>query len=395
MGNLALNRPATQSSTCRWSTDQSAEIDARVANNGDILSPRCFHTALEHNPWWQVDLGDSFLIDRVDVYNRPDKKDPLKRFTLLRSHDGENWIEFFKKTDGTAFAEFFAEIGPDCLARFIRLRLDGKDVLHFRECQIFGRMAHSDDQQRLLAKDAQFIRDRTMIPEDRNGHISQIGGFNVFVDEDNYGVHVRRALDGGSYEGRERKLALEFLRPGDRVIEVGTAVGAVSMTAASIVGPSNIVAFDANPDIVADARDNFRRNGLGSIKSNLGVLACQRHFKQDSHLDFYIHKEFWASRLYARADSPGIIKTVKIPMMCLEREIASHNANVLICDIEGGEVDLLTEADLSGIRLIIIETHYWAVGEEATDAMMRNLILQGFSFHLDASGGQISVLRRS
>ena len=36
----------------------------------------------------------------------------------------------------------------------------------------------------------------------------------------------------------------------------------------------------------------------------------------------------------------------------------AHRAKVLICDIEGGEVDLLMQSDLARIKKIIIETHY-------------------------------------
>jgi hypothetical protein len=79
----------------------------------------------------------------------------------------------------------------------------------------------------------------------------------------------------------------------------------------------------------------------------------------------------------------------------LEQEIAAHQANVLICDIEGGEVVLLTGADLSGIRMIIMETHRWAVGEALTDAMIRDLILQGFAVDLSASAGEILLFRRA
>jgi len=67
---------------------------------------------------------------------------------------------------------------------------------------------------------------------------------------------------------------------------------------------------------------------------------------------------------------------------------------VLVCDIEGGEVELLMGADLSALRLIILETHYWAQGETATDAMVRELILSGFSIHLEASGWNVLALRR-
>jgi hypothetical protein len=88
------------------------------------------------------------------------------------------------------------------------------------------------------------------------------------------------------------------------------------------------------------------------------------------------------------------VKTVRVPVFCLEKEILAHEANVLICDIEGGEVDLLMNAGLSGISMIIIETHYWSVGKARTDAMMRKLILDGFSFDLDHSSRHVSVLRR-
>jgi FkbM family methyltransferase len=393
MTNIALNRPATQSSTSIWSTNKSRETDARMGNNGDLVSPRCFHTNRELNPWWQVNLEGAYLIKRVIIHNRLDVRRRLTRFTLLRSNDGRKWLEFFKKTDGCAFSEFSAEITEDCLARFVRLRLDGHDVLHFRECQVFGEPAIPGDQKRLLAVDAS-MQPCLTLPEGRNGHISQVGGFDIFVDEDNYGSAVRRSLDSGNYEGRERNLVTDFLLHTDRVLEIGTAVGVVSMTAASIVGPTNVVTFDANPDIVADARENFRRNNLAGIVSNLGVLANRRKFEKDSYVDFYISREFWASRLSVVANRNDIVRSIKIPVLCLEQHILSHNANVLICDIEGGEVDLLCGADLSNIRLIVIETHYWSAGEAATDAMFRELILQGFSLHLGSSGGHISVLRR-
>jgi hypothetical protein len=306
--NIALNRPATQSSTSPWSTDPNVEIDARVANNGDLSSPRWFHTSHEVRPWWQVDLERSFVVKRVVIHNRPGYEGRLNNFTLLRSHDGQEWIEFFKKRDSLAFAAFEVEIAVDCLARFVRVRLDGADCLHFRECEIFGEIANLEDEQRLLAEDAQILKARKTLPEGRNGHLSKVGGFDIFVDDNNYIGVIRGALDNGGYEGRERQLASEFLRLGDRVIEAGTAVGVVAMTAASIVGARNVITFDANPDIITDARDNFRRNGLQDIKSNLGVLACRKNFPENSEVDFHIAKAFWASRLGARPDAPDIIK---------------------------------------------------------------------------------------
>jgi hypothetical protein len=98
--------------------------------------------------------------------------------------------------------------------------------------------------------------------------------------------------------------------------------------------------------------------------------------------------------LHASEHDESILKKVQVPVFCLEDEIEAHRANVLICDIEGGEVDLLMQSDLTGIRKIIIETHYGFVGESETEEMMRKLISDGFSIHLGLSGQNVTTLRR-
>jgi protein-L-isoaspartate O-methyltransferase len=98
----------------------------------------------------------------------------------------------------------------------------------------------------------------------------ELDDFTVFADHDTYAPEIIAGLENGWYEGQERWLAKEILQPGDRVIEAGTAVGFVAMTAASIIGADNVLTFDANPEMVVDAQQNFHRNGLDGIKSRWG-----------------------------------------------------------------------------------------------------------------------------
>jgi FkbM family methyltransferase len=287
-----------------------------------------------------------------------------------------------------------AEISGDHLARYVRIRLDGVDFLHFSECQVFGEPAGADVRQRLIADAAPEEQERLELPPGRNGKLIELDDFTVFADLDNYAPKIIATLESGWYEERERRLVREIMLPEDRVIEAGTAVGLVAMTAASIVGAANVLTFDANPEIVADARHNFHRNGLGEIKSRLGILKNRQSIQGENEtVDFYIAKQFWASRLHASEHDESISKKVQVPVFCLEDEIEAHRANVLICDIEGGEVDLLMQSDLTGIRKIIIETHWW-VGERETDEMMSKLISDGFSIDLGLSAGDVKTLRR-
>lgn len=395
--NLALNRPARQSSVSPWSTDQDPEIDARIANNGDISAERYFHTAAEPNPWWQVDLEAPAVIRSVRLHNRRQMAGRLRHFTLLGSIDGMYWRPIFNKADDAIFgqgddAPYVVDVGADTLARYVRVRLNGHDNLHFRECEVFGFLPDPGLRDHLMQAQAPVA-----ISADRAGSLVEIGGFTVFVDHARYGEQIVRFLNRGIYELPERGCVTRFVHPRDRVIEAGTAIGLVAMTAACIVGASDVLTFDANPDILDDARANFHRNGMSAITARAGVLrnrASLATTAADQTAEFHIHRNFWSSSLSASPDAPDTIRTVRVPVLCLEDQIAAHRANVLICDIEGGEVDLLTEADLSGIRLIILESHYWATGEAPADAMVRKLILDGFSIHLGASGNNVSVFRR-
>ena len=389
--NLALNKPATQSSTSEWSTHQDPRKDARAANNGRTRSRQFFHTKSENRPWWQVDLGDDYLVESVSIYNRPNYQARLKRFSILRSIDGKNWNVAFAKQNDEVFDQITVDIPGECLARYLRIRLDGLTCLHFQECEVFGRRPDPQVRRRLLAREAELGMD---IPEGRSGHISELAGLFVFVDEVQYGEGICASIDEGYYEGRECGLVETYVKPGDRVLEIGTAIGVVTMSAARIVGAENISTFDANPDIVADAKQNFARNGLAGIDAQVGVLKNRRTYRPGESAKFYVAEAFWSSRLNASPSAKGIVKTVDVPVFCLEEELRRRNANVMIVDIEGGEADLMSQADLSQVRLIIMETHYWSVGIRRIDAMISGLIGAGFSIDLVASKDQVVVLRR-
>jgi FkbM family methyltransferase len=384
--NLALRRPALQSSTSQRSTDPRPAVEAAIATSGDLESSRFLQTGNDLFPWWQVDLGAERLIRRVEILNRHGMQERLTRFTLLGSLDGSTW-RTLQRVRTSAARRYVFPFDPPRLARFLRIRVDGRGVLHFRQCQVFGEA--EDSPEECAAYYAAAAGGKTTAME-RQGETANIDAFEVFIDRE-YAPEIREALVDGWYERRERNLVCQLLSPGDRVLEAGTAIGLVAMSAAAIVGPENMLTFDANPAMVADAKANFARNGM-AIASRCGALVARSRYVEGQRLAFQVSPAFWGSRL--GEESEGALRTLQIPTFCLEDEIAEMRAEVLICDIEGGEVDLLTEADLQVIRLIIMETHTWAVGAERTDAMVRKLILEGFALDADASGQGVLALRR-
>jgi WD40 repeat protein len=79
--NIALRKNARQSSS--WD-DASYGPDRAVDGNtlGDHQANRYAHTALEDNPWWEVDLGSEQAMDRIVLWNRSDLGSRMAHFRI-------------------------------------------------------------------------------------------------------------------------------------------------------------------------------------------------------------------------------------------------------------------------------------------------------------------------
>ena len=134
--DIALNKPATQSSVSPWSHGSVGQ-DARGANSEKHPAEFSFHTDFEANPWWQVDLEHKFIIEKVCLLNRTNCAERLRHFSLLTSPDGWSWDLIYQKSDDSVFDNLV--LTGKRLARFIRIQLDGENALHLRKFQVFGR----------------------------------------------------------------------------------------------------------------------------------------------------------------------------------------------------------------------------------------------------------------
>jgi FkbM family methyltransferase len=219
-----------------------------------------------------------------------------------------------------------------------------------------------------------------------------IDGVEIEILGDEYSERMVRALSGGSYERRERAILKRAIAAGDRILELGAATGLIAMLAARIVGPQNVIAFEANPRMIDRAKQNFVRNGLHDIRLENAILQNATLWKgPGSKVKFYIASDFWSSRAVQGANT---VDVVFVPSQCLEEVIRDNQINVLICDIEGGEIDLLMNAEVMQIKTIMFETHREFVGEEATNQLIDRLIKCGFGIDATASEAGVVLMHR-
>lgn len=143
--NIAVRKPADQSSVSAWSLAATTDADAAGAVNGIADGRRKFHTAFEQNAWWQVDLQENVTIGAVRIYNtNDDTADRFQRFSLAISLDGQDWIEFCRKetpgTVGSITSTPFTWVGQmPVWGRFVRVTSLDEGFLHLDQVEIYSR----------------------------------------------------------------------------------------------------------------------------------------------------------------------------------------------------------------------------------------------------------------
>jgi hypothetical protein len=147
-GNLALYKPATQSSLHSASRKPAVAhvsrhaLDARGANSGVLTGRASFHTDIEDNPWWEVDLLQPGPVQEVWIFNGQACPERARHFSVLLSTDGMAWTRAFRKTDERVFSGFgdpmICRWDAPVAARWVRVMLDATAYLHLDEIEVYG-----------------------------------------------------------------------------------------------------------------------------------------------------------------------------------------------------------------------------------------------------------------
>ena len=130
--NLAAGKPASQSSTVLGGVASRAVDDD---TNGNWGGGSVTHTALQAQPWWQVDLGAAYALGRVILYNRTDCcGERLANFDILVSNDGAAWT---RAATYSGIAPARSALSLNASGRFVRVQLRGTNYLSLSEVQVF------------------------------------------------------------------------------------------------------------------------------------------------------------------------------------------------------------------------------------------------------------------
>lgn len=183
-------------------------------------------------------------------------------------------------------------------------------------------------------------------------------------------------IEAHRYEGPEIAGALRVVRPGDRVLELGAGLGLVGAVVAHQARPERVLSFEANPELLPHITALHRLNGLEDrIRLENAVLVSDPEAPPE--VTFHLRSSYLGSSLLNPEARPA--REISVPTRTWAEVMAQFRPDVLLMDIEGGELALLEGADLSGLRAIVLEFHPDTYGKQGMRRCKAILERAGFA----------------
>mgnify|MGYP003626221734 FL=1 len=198
---------------------------------------------------------------------------------------------------------------------------------------------------------------------------------------------VRSLLRKNAYEQKESEAALRVVKEGDVVIELGAGIGYMSTLVASKRKIKSVHSFEANPHLIPYIQQVHAANGLTNAHVTNAILGSRK-----GTVDFYVRDNLLGSSmavLKGEVDPPS----TKVDVLNGKTVFKDIGANVLICDIEGAEVDLIPSLDLTDLRAAIIELHPQWIGPEGVNKVFKAFMDAGLAYYHRGSTNKVVCFR--
>lgn len=201
---------------------------------------------------------------------------------------------------------------------------------------------------------------------------------------------IRGALKSDAYERKECDAVMRVVRPGDRVLELGGGIGYMSTLLSVRKQVARVVSYEANPSLIPYIRSLHAANGVDNVDLRNALLSPQA----GDAVPFYVRKNFLASSMDREADPDSVIEEVSIMQHAIAPVLEAETPDVLVCDIEGAEADLLPAADWSGLRAAVIELHPQWIGQSGVQAVFDAMQRAGLTYFPKASEAKVVTFRK-
>lgn len=215
-------------------------------------------------------------------------------------------------------------------------------------------------------------------------------GLRVPLNRSGMNAEIVRAMLRNYYEDPEIKGIVRVVKAGDRVLELGAGLGIVTALAARAAMPEGrVLSFEANSEVLEDTASFLKEHDIANAKLEHAVLVPGNEARRDFHL-----ASSFAVGSLLQGSGRRVREIISVPAVSISSVFAEFRPDILVCDIEGGEAELIPAMDASGLRAVVIELHPDRLKEVEISKIYKHL--QSFGLEPDpvSPGGTVVIFSR-
>jgi FkbM family methyltransferase len=248
-----------------------------------------------------------------------------------------------------------------------------------------------------VAEHAKLLKSTLVSKAGRTGDVKFIpyGKSDIFiaVTEPQVSALVQDRVTKGHYEVAECRMCEKILEANEVVVELGSGLGLISTTVMKTGRAKEIHCFEADQRLIHLIQATHKKNGVKNSFLYNAAVTGDRDALNKGEMTFHLRENFWGN-----STNPNVGKTpefaVQVKTRSLKSIMMSVKPTIIIADIEGAELGLFTDVDLTGVKRILLEVHPFAIGASGMRSVFDDLHKAGFYYDPRFSSGTVPGFSR-
>ena len=216
---------------------------------------------------------------------------------------------------------------------------------------------------------------------DPDGHI-KVDALKFPLDPDYLTPKIRKKLRLGRYDQGFLAAALEVVRPGDTVLELGSGLGFVTGMIAKQRDVAMIHGYDGNAAVVRYAEAMLATNGIQNVQLTNAVLGPRK-----STVPFLLQSYAPLSSLLPFDGREST--SVTVDMINAKGAVKDIKPTVILCNIEGGEADVFKGVPLPTVRHTLIKLNPDRIGSAGIARVFEAMAVANLVYDPSISAGSL------
>lgn len=237
---------------------------------------------------------------------------------------------------------------------------------------------------------AVFVRKKPMAKLIRYPHAN--GPINIAVADGIVSQVIQTKIVDGRYEKHEARTIPKLMEGNEILLELGAGVGVISTLAWLSGKVKEVHCFEADPRLIGLIKETHTQNGVKGFVYN-EILSSSPEQIAAGKMDFHIREDFYGNST-TTAVGRAVKETVEVPVTSLQDALQRIAPTVIACDIEGGELGLFDEVEMTSVRTIMLETHQTVLKGHGMRQVFHEMHKADFHYDERYSSGSVSVFSR-